>query len=145
MKAVTKFEANDGRIFSREQDAVKHDLMLANVATVMQPLGSSEKADSAGWIQHAPLVVANVKRGLVQLMRPIFATSYLGITKAIDSDPDSIHPRSVVGRILDDMDSPINDGWRRLGCIDDQGREHNQPYFAINGPHADMVCREDRR
>lgn len=124
-----------------------HEVMISKVAEAMKPLGKeSKKVQSGeGWIQHDPSSVSAAKRGLLLLIRPIFVDHYPNIVHMIDSDPDSVHPDSIVGRILDDMDTPINDGWGRLQCIDAKGREHQQPYFAINGPDEKHVCVEDRR
>ncbi len=147
MKQITQFKAKDGKIFNQESDCIDHEAMIDKVAIAMRPLGDESELvkDGKGWIQHDPKNVSATKKALLLLARPLFVGHYPNITKAIDSDPDSVHSGSIVGRILDDMDTPINDGWRRLRCIDGDGREHQQPYYAINRPNDDHVCVADRR
>lgn len=147
MKAIIQYKSEDGKIFNSEGECEKHESLVEKLALAMTPLGPESKAvsDGKGWVQHDPANVSKAKKFILQLARPIFAGNYPKITEAIDNNPDSIHPGSIVGRILDDMDTPVNDGWRRLYRIDSQGREHQQPYYAINGPLPSHVCVEDRR
>lgn len=123
-----------------------YEAALHAVAEAIKPLGARlpHEINGKGWIQHSQATVLWVKTALLKIVRPQLL-SHPNIIKAIDEDPASIHPRSVVARILDDLDSPAKAAWNRLGCIDEKAREHNQPFFAINGPRAEMVCMEDRR
>jgi hypothetical protein len=39
---------------------------------------------------------------------------------------------SYVGRLISDYNiGPLNSAWYRLQCIDKEGKEFGQPYFAI--------------
>lgn len=133
MKKITKYKSIDGDEFDNEQQALERDELVKRVEDAMNPLGERPDNINDGWIQHDIKDVIRVKCALLELAKPIFK-SFTKILKAIEDDPESIHPMSSVGRVLDDCGGPINYAWGRLCCIDAQGREHNQPYFAINGP-----------
>lgn len=133
MKKIDKFKACDGREFDDAELCEEHERMIERVTAIMATLPPTPENINEGWIQHDKAKVLAVKRALLKLAKPLFK-GYPKIEAQIAENPDAIHPMSFVGRLFDDCDTPINDGWRRLCCIDDKFREHNQPYFAINGP-----------
>lgn len=145
MQAITQYKTNDGAIFDSAAAAKKHEKLVELVNKAVEPLGKplASAINYKGWIQHDKKNVDKVKLTLLELARPLF-NDWPKILETLDTNPLSIHPGSIVGRILDDADYPINNGWRRLWCIDSEYREHNQPYFAINGPDKGMKCVEDR-
>ncbi len=147
MQTITKYKTKDGREFNNETEAKAHEFLLTKIENAVFPLGKSLEypKSSKGWIQHSRANVEKVHRGLLILAKPLFyGKSYPVLTKAYDDNPLSIHPMSTLGRILSNSNSPIYTAWQRLMCIDKEYREHNQPYFAINGPDKEMVCVEDR-
>lgn len=146
MKSLTVYIVNDGLQFDTECQALAHDAMIEKVKQAMLPLGKTPRKveDGKGWVQHSKESYRTVHHDLIKLAIPLFKGCDNAFVAAAKNNPDSIHPLGVAGRIISECDSPIDDGWRRLGCIDSQYREHQQPYFAINGPDKDHVCVEDR-
>ena len=146
MKIVQRFQTIDGREFASEDEAIEHDTLAYAVRNAVKPLGKEHPSveDGKGWVQHSPATVLKVKIALLQLAKPLLK-HFPDLLRTIQKDPASISPMGVMCRILSDYNSPINEGWNRLACIDEKGREHQQPYFAINGPKPNQICVEDRR
>ena len=142
MKQVTRFRSEDGCEFILESTCLEHEVLCNKVKLAMLPLGDCPAAveDGKGWLHHDPAIVIHCRKAIMQLcciqgmakLHPVF-------------ENEDAHPMSVVGRILDDVGGPISKAWTRFQRIDDQGREHQQPYYAINGPDKKHVCVEDRR
>jgi hypothetical protein len=145
MKTQTVFVANDGTRFDTIAAASNHEVLLIAIKEAMEPLGSKPQKvkDGKGWVQHKRTNVLAAKRAILKLCLPVFK-GFDELYKAAKDNPDSIRPMSFAGRVLDDSDSPLNVPWNRFCCIDTQWREHQQPYFAINGPDDDHVCVKDR-
>ncbi len=145
MKTITKYQTKDGREFNDDKSAKAHEFLCTKVANAIHPLGTiPEKVSNGdGWIQHSRASVENTKLALLLLAKPLFK-GWENLQKAYNNDPLSIHPHSFMGRLLSDCDTPIYSGWNRLMCIDDKYREHQQPYFALNGPDKGHVCIVDR-
>lgn len=144
MKEVIRYQSNDGAIFETRDRAVLRDMIIARVESIMRPLGNKlEFKDSQrGWIQHSQASVMAVKCALLDLVRETTKTDGFAVFNHPNSE---IQPLSIACRFIDERaDEPIAIGWRRLCCIDNLGREHNQPFYAINGPEEDHVCIEDR-
>ena len=142
METITRFKADDGAVFDTAEKCIEHENLTKFIQGIMLDLGKRNNS-SAGWVQHDPATVIRCRVAIIELCRE------MGMGKAypvFNHEPASeIHPMSAVGRILDDTGGPTNAAWRRFSSIDEQGREHNQPYFAINGPDEDHACVEDRR
>lgn len=146
MTLITQYKTIDGAIFDTEEAAHKHEILVAAIEKAVKPLGKRLEYHKSqeGWVWHKKENVEKAKLDLLKLIRPL-AKNFPELLEDIDKNPLSIHPMSFIGRLLDDNDTPIKKGWGRLQCIDDLYREHNQPYFALNGPDKDMICVEDRR
>ena len=139
MKTIIKYKASDGTEFDSSKLCVKHEKLINKVKAIMSRIAPIPKNIYDGWIQHKEEDVIAVKVSLLKLALPMF-DGFPELVKAIKVKPETVHPMSIVGRILSDSMSPIYDGWHRLCCIDDKFREHNQPYFAINGPDKNHKC-----
>jgi hypothetical protein len=145
MKTQTVFVANDGSRFDTELAALKYETLLVEIKEAMKPLGSVPRnvKDGKGWVQHKQTNVLQAKRAILKLCLPVFK-GFDDLYKAAKDNPDSVHPMGLAGRVLDDSNSPLSTPWHRFCCIDSEWREHQQPYFAINGPKGYHVCIEDR-
>ncbi len=135
MKAVVKYQANDGSLFDDEATASSHDKFLAALKTLeatLPPLPQNDGcsfANGDGYIQHDSATVRAYKQAILRLA----AERKLGFKFAEWVDhPDDVHPHGVVGRILSDGDRHLYKAWYRMMCMDDQLREWGQPYFALN-------------
>lgn len=142
MKPITQYQAYDGSIWHSAEKARAREIEADLIFDIMEPLGPPNKSD-AGWVQHKIETVNAAKKAILLYVRPTFLR-FPKVLEAIDNAPETVHPGSIVGRILSEIDGPVDDAWRRLYCIDSQGREHNQPFLAINGPHKEHVCLETR-
>ncbi len=144
MIAITKFQSIDGVQWTSEKDALKRDALCTRVDAAMAPLGETPKAvkDGKGWLQHDLETVLCAKDAILEICRE------QGLNKhweCFNAQGRKCHPLSIIGRILDDNDGPLNNAWRRFCNIDDQGREHQQCYYAYTaGPTPSQCCVESR-
>lgn len=145
--ATIIYTTADGTRFDTEEEAKAHEVLVAKINAAMAPLGETPEAveDGKGWLQHRPANVAKAKSTLCKLIAPQLEADWPHLAKAMRQTPQEVHPMSLVGRILSDFGGPLNNAWGRFGRIDGQGREHQQSYFALNGPGKEHVCVEDRR
>ena len=145
MKAITRYQAVDGTEFPTEHQCREYEQLRLLVAGVMSYLGTipDEVKDGKGWLQHDPETVVRCRVGIIRLCRSMPQFDSFPVFR--HEPAAEIHPNSSAGRILDDTGGPLSEAWYRFRCIDDQGREHQQPYFAINGPDDNHECIEDRR
>lgn len=136
MRTIVQYKTVDGRQFDTEDEARSHEALLLQIENALKPLGNRRPTEE-GWIQHSQTSVLAAKRSLLSLATQTCLAGFPDVVEKVNADPDSVHPRSIVGRIMDDSNSPINKGWYRIMCIDDSFREHSQPFYAINGPLAE--------
>lgn len=140
MKAVTKYQSDDGKIFDTEKEAIARDskaLSIKDAYKLLKPIPKNDGCDFAngkGFIQQDPLKVQEFKRQIL-LLGAIHHEKMAEWAK----DPISVHPQSIVGRILSDCDDLLYRAWSRVMCIDDKWREWGQPYFAINPDKGEQV------
>lgn len=147
IKPITVYQTSDGARFDTPELAAQREKILAEIVAATAPLGIKpvEVVQGKGWIHHNLANVRETKRNLLRLAEPLLK-SYEWYR---EDKFDEIHPMSAVGRIITDGNSPIYSGWHRLMCTDSEGREYDQPYFAMQ-PHSvalrgGKVCIEDRR
>src|SRR4051812_40306706 len=114
MKAVLKYQANDGTVFDDEAAAASHEAFLAALAKIEEILppipknDGSQFANGEGYIQHCPDDVRAYKQGLLKLT----AGRNLGFKFAEWAEiPDQVHPNGIVGRILSDGDRHLYRAW----------------------------------
>ena len=141
----TKFVSTDGSEWDTEEAAIKRDNLVERINQIMQPLGSIHPDVEAvkGWVQHDLEVVNTAKDKILDLCREL---KYNEDFPAFNNKGRDCHPLSIIGRVISDWGGPLDTAWRRFCCIDVQGREHEQPYYAYTGgPYKDHYCVEDRR
>lgn len=137
MKSIIKYKAIDGREFDFEEECEKHERLLVQIERAIKPLGSPPKEDGCsfanggGYLQHDLPTVEAVKLALIDL-----AAVPENVKEGVRTRPAS---HSIIGRYLDDGDSPVRKGWYRLMCIDEQGREWGQPFYALHPEQATQV------
>jgi len=137
VRKITQYKTKDGTVFSAKAKADKHEKLCDEINAAMKPLGPLPKdgrhkftdcdfVGGKGYLSHNPSVVLQVRIGLVKI-----AGRFHGWFK--QHKAEDIHSHSVAGRYLSDGGpSVLYTAWSRLMCIDDQGREWGQPYFALN-------------
>lgn len=145
MESIIKYRSNDGSEHRTEEAALKRDVLHSQCVEIMAPLGEvpAGVTDGKGWLQHDLETVNTCKDQVLELCRTEGLDKHFPAFKNHGRD---CHPMSIIGRILDDTGGPLSAAWSRFACIDPQGREHQQPYFAYtNGPLPEHACIEDRR
>lgn len=144
MKTITKYQSLDGSEWTFPNKAAARDALCLKVDAAMLPLGDVPQGvkDGKGWLQHDLETVNQAKDAIMEICR---AEGFAEHFPAFKHPGRECHPLSVIGRILDDNGGPLNKAWGRFGCIDAQGREHQQPFYAYtNGPLPEHVCVESR-
>lgn len=128
MKIMIRYETKDGKSFTSEHVAKKWEAMIDECAAAIAPLGNLEPGRGGeGYIQDDPAVVLKVKSRLMRI------AAEMDSHPVFKMDPAAVHPMSIAGRILSEYgDHPLALAWNRLCRIDDQAREWEQPYFALN-------------
>lgn len=145
MEKITKYKTTDGTEFTELVKAEEHEQLLLQIDRVMAPLGDTPKEvkDGKGWVHHDLERVFDAREGILEICR---ARGYAKHYPAFNTHGKNTHPMSIIGRVLNDGGGPLDKAWGRFCRIDEQGREHQQPYYAYTGgPDASHVCIEDRR
>lgn len=132
MKVITVYVASDGTRWDRREDAEKRDRLVEWVEEIMRPIGN--RPDGMGFSNGGYFVQHKIDTLTIVRIQLFVATkSVLGKTiaehEAAGEKAMDFHP-SWFMRMLDGCDSPIADAWNRFWCIDENGREWGQPYYA---------------
>ena len=136
MQAIQKFKADDGAEFNTEAACLEYEALGAEVAEVMATLPARPNDDGCrfsngeGYLQHDAATLHRARVSILKIAQR-FASNPSWIQQTID-DPAGCHP-SWAGRLIDECCSlPVSRAWYRFMCIDKQGREWGQPYYANN-------------
>ena len=146
METVTRYKAEDGSEWQLREDAEKRDAMVKECNSAMAYL--KDQPDDLNWegyIQQDYAAIESVKACLFQI------ANQDGVLKWWIDDQKNTHGKtqnqfifnthpSWFGRMLDGGHGPLAKAYHRLCCIDDQNREWNQLYFAINPSKGKQVC-----
>lgn len=135
---IQKWKASDNSEWNSEADADARDEMIRSVNDAMSPLGprDSRVERGDGYFQHSEVALTRAKLALYEIAKA-------GPLKWLIDDQINIHGKtdadmalrvhvSWFGRMLDGGCDPLERAYARLYCIDDQFREWQQPYYAIN-------------
>jgi hypothetical protein len=133
--AITKYRANDGTEFNSAERADQHDGIIVAVDRAMSHLTPRPKAleENKGYVQHTRLAVLRASTELFALARHRLGEEWVARQKSLGHDEEEIamHVKGIYGRIADGC-APLDRAYTRLLCIDEQNREWQQPYYAIN-------------
>lgn len=135
------YVADDGTHFADEADCRKRDALIARVsaavAVLLKPRPDDISFDNGhGYVAQDPAAVRAYKVALLAIARDEMP-SFAGPTQ-LGADPDRIHPQGMAWRWLDECAPPIARAWQRLACIDRDGREWGQPYYATHPEHGEQ-------
>lgn len=144
MKTKTKYIADDGSEHDTAEAAIKRDELHRKCVEAMSPLGDTPEAveDGKGWVHHNLATVNACKDRIFEICRELGYHNSFPIFNRAGSECAGM---SMAYRILSDNRGPLCTAWGRFAQIDAQGREHQQPYYAMNQPSDEHVCIEDRR
>lgn len=130
-KEVILFVTDDGREFHDREDAKKHDALLKKIQQI-QTLPPRRNIPSGKWIQHPIEQYRKWRIALVKLTMEYLPRLHT------DVDPMKIHPFSSMGRCVNDSGLELlRNEWGRLQCTSDDGREYEQPYYALHPDKAE--------
>jgi len=129
MEEITQYKTDDGKIFNCREDAAYHELLLEKVEEIESLLKPEDKRmiNGGGYVQHDK---ESAKKALSMFTDLVFSSrdylwlrrneykETLGVILRAISDSKSVHP----------FGSMAN----RLFCIDDEGREFDQPFYKKN-------------
>jgi len=130
MKQITKFEAADGAEFDDEQKCLAYEQLCVRVERIMARL---PKVTISGedFVQLDGPTVLGVQCDLVLLYEgahPGMVDRHTEYARNADRPVGM----SLIGRYIDDSaERPIRAAWGRIQCIDNQFRQYEQPYYAI--------------
>lgn len=109
--SITIYVSDDGREFRSREACEQYERDAATVSAILAPLGrridTIDYANGSGYVQHD---------GITGDM----------VWNLVRKAPGAQHSR--------DADEPWSKAYYRAMCIDAQGREWGQPYFANNPP-----------
>jgi hypothetical protein len=127
IEQVTEYVARDGTRFKDKERCEKYEAELSAVEPIIAMLPQHDLGHGTYLPCDRYLLLA-VKRRLFALVLAKYGDRY-PTWKTFDAD--ELHPRSVVGRVLDDCGrGPLSDAWATLARFDfNLGREYDQPYF----------------
>jgi hypothetical protein len=139
IEQVTEYVACDGERFRDRAMCEKHEAMVLRINPIMDRLPKTH-LEVGTYLQHDREVLRQVKRNLFAIAMEEFGDRY---PKWKAFDADTVHPLSIVGRVLDDSGGPMNSAWARLACFDfDSGREYDQPYYVTHPGEAKEAVSE---
>lgn len=135
MKIVNKYESTDGLTFESAESCMKHEEGLFACAKIMIDLPERPDdinfSNGEGYVQHDIELALTVRNELLSLAKTHYDHRAFDEVKEYGLEARG----SIVGRLIDDAcPSCIKDAWYRFMCIDNNGREWGQPYYASKPP-----------
>ena len=137
MKAIIKYQANDGSEWESEDKALEREDLLIMIEDITKACLKPTPRDGnwVGYVQQHPAAVLDYKHTLMRIAKQEGVYGKCAGCECIwDADPKGIrHSGGIANRYIDDGGSePLRRAWQRLSCMDENYREYNQPYYAIN-------------
>jgi hypothetical protein len=132
MKTKIKYIAKDETEFNTESEVIEHEYLLDQIIlienTYLNGSQNQKVKDNQGYYQHSKTNLSKGWEEVIKSSRPLFK----GLDNLYNTPTENIHPLGFGGRVISDCGGPLNKIWWRFSCIDDKGREWQQPYFALN-------------
>lgn len=132
MREIVSYEARDGQVFLTRTSCLAYERELDTADRILSMLKPKPDLPSGTYIQQDVDAVWNARKAVVCASKlsdsdKAKATPYL--------DSRTLPNGSMLCRYLDDVmgnNSPLVKVWWRLECCDAQGRDWQQPYFAMH-------------
>lgn len=138
MREMIIYVADDGSRWDTPGLCEKREQENAETAPLLAVLGEACQLDENQYVQHDPEAIRRVAIACCRLAAKRYKRGDIGALLAKIEAGQTWGDGSILARIADDSGGDINRLFGRLACIDLQGREWQQPYFARNTP-ADPV------
>jgi hypothetical protein len=150
MQKIEKYKANDGREFNTEVECKVHENLIAEADKIFKdwpvPIDSScGFSNGEGYIQLTKELYDSVRNGLLDLIRDTFP-KWKSMQEAVDITRNMDSNWGIIGRYLDDSDTPLYKYWCQLlnveadaECAVKNYRLWGQGYFARNPKEGKQV------
>ena len=137
MKKITIYECNDGTRFDSEKQALEYDVLLSICNSINDVIGRKVELEYNQYVQRNAETVKKQWRVFCNIVAE-YIPDYAQRAKECGN---GTRHRSHIGRVISDYNiNCLYSLYFRFECIDGQGREYQQPYFA-NG-HQNEATRE---
>lgn len=137
MKEITVYECHDGTRFDSKLDALRYDILLSKCANIDKIIGKKVELEYGQYVQRNAETVKKQWRVFCNIVAE-YIPDYAQIAKECGN---GTRHRSHIGRVISDYNIKcLYSLYYRFECIDEQGREYQQPYFA-NG-HQNEATKE---
>lgn len=137
MKKISIYECNDGTRFDSEKQAAEYDILLSKCNNINDAIGRKVELEYDQYVQRDVETVKKQWKAFCDIVAEAIPP-YLGIARECGNG--TMH-RSHIGRVIGDYNIKcLCDLYFRFECVDNHGREYQQPYFA-NG-HQNEAKRE---
>lgn len=137
MKEISIYECIDGMRFDSREQALEYDVLLLKCSGIHSAIGLKVELEYDQYVQRN---ADTVKRRWMDFCN-IVAEAIPSYAKMARECGNGTRHRSHIGRVISDCSIKcLCDLYYRFECIDNQGREYQQPYFA-NG-HQNEATRE---
>jgi hypothetical protein len=124
MKIITRYEANDGKIFKTPEEGFKYERLLEEMKEILSLLPPEPPFES-GWANGKVYVQCDMDN--VTRAKTKFRALY---NKEFDRIGESFS--AISGRLLDDSGSPLYGLWSHLTWIDETNRWWGQAYYMLH-------------
>jgi hypothetical protein len=122
---VQRFQTKDGSEFKDAAKAEQHERLINECETIMAPLGPIPKLSNGKSKSHDLETFRRVRAEMVRL-----AAREMGHPEWKNLAFENCQ-HSIIGRYLEDGNFTLYKYWGRLMRFDNNGREFDQPYYAI--------------
>lgn len=145
MKEITKYEAPDGSQWATVEDCSAREKMVAEVDAAMANLKPKPKDPNwDGYVQQSRQAVGDCLKALYRIANKKGVLKWWIDSQKKDhgkTDFDFLdcHP-SWFERMLDGDHEPLSRAYGRMSAINEEYKEWNQPYFAMNAGTGEDVC-----
>lgn len=125
----TVYKTTDGAVHWSLSTAESHQSVVNDVAAIMAPVGPPCDIPYGRYVQRDVNAVWTARRALIERCLP----KLMKDASLCDALTNRTLPLgSMVGRYFNDSIPGGYRAWSRLDCIDNQGREWDQPYHAMH-------------
>jgi len=128
VESTVMHRANDGKIFSDEIAAHKHEVACKLSDSIISIFPDTSKLGRGDFYQLTPYMVEHAKTKFCGILKDRFKSDKMFHVAIDDFEEDTRN--NFVGRLLCDSNSPLYKAWIIFESIDGQYRLYNQPYFA---------------
>lgn len=142
MKAIQKFQAEDGTEFATQVACRAHEALCAEIAKIMATLPKRPDdrgckfSNGEGYLQHNRKKFLAARAALLRIGNRLFPHKWFKQALA-----DTTVHASWCARLIDETSQPLATAWSRILCTDDKFREWGQQYFAAHPEEAPVQRR----